>query len=122
MFCIFFFFFFFFSYLLVDFDMAIIPEDGIVAIQHGNIEGDLMPLQRALPPSTEESMALALESPPSPNSMLFLIVSTLSQFSILTIIIYNSLESLQENYYFLFLNNNRKSFLTFYCLLLYLGK
>ncbi|XP_043683976.1 E3 ubiquitin-protein ligase Ubr3 isoform X1 [Vespula pensylvanica] len=53
----------------VDFDMAIIPEDGIVAIQHGNVEGDLMPLQRALPPSTEESMALALESPPSPNNM-----------------------------------------------------
>ncbi|KAI4500168.1 hypothetical protein M0802_004585 [Mischocyttarus mexicanus] len=53
----------------VDFDMAIIPEDGIVAIQHGNTEGDLMPLQRALPPSTEESMALALESPPSPNNM-----------------------------------------------------
>lgn len=95
--------------------MAIIPEDGIVAIQHGNVEGDLMPLQRALPPSTEESMALALESPPSPNSMLFLIVSTLSQFSILTIIIYNLIELLQENYFFLFLNNNRKSFLTLYC-------
>ena len=57
---------------VVEYGMAIVPEDGIVAIPHGNSEDDLIPsLQRALPPSTEESMALALESPPSPNRMFF---------------------------------------------------
>jgi len=48
----------------------IVPEDRIVAIPRSNSEDDLtIPLQRALPSSGEESMALAIESPPSPNSM-----------------------------------------------------
>jgi len=55
--------------------VAIVPEDGIVAIARSNSEDDLtIPLQRALPPSGEESMGrihLAIESPPSPNSMFF---------------------------------------------------
>lgn len=55
--------------------MAIVPEDGIVAIARSNSEDDLtIPLQRALPPSGEESMALAIESPPSPNSMFFKLI------------------------------------------------
>ncbi|XP_076675053.1 ubr3 ubiquitin ligase isoform X2 [Andrena cerasifolii] len=49
------------------FHMTIAPEDGIVAISDGNSADDLIPLQRALPASTEESMALALEPPPSLN-------------------------------------------------------
>nr|XP_034188211.1 E3 ubiquitin-protein ligase Ubr3 isoform X2 [Osmia lignaria] len=49
--------------------MTIVPDDGIVAISDANSEDDLIPLQRALPPSTEESMALALESPPLPNNI-----------------------------------------------------
>ncbi|KMQ97669.1 e3 ubiquitin-protein ligase ubr3 [Lasius niger] len=49
----------------------IVPEDGIVAIPRSNSEDDLtIPLQRALPPSGEESMALAIESPPSPNNVI----------------------------------------------------
>ncbi|XP_076232510.1 ubr3 ubiquitin ligase isoform X2 [Calliopsis andreniformis] len=52
------------------FHMSIVPEDGIVATSDGNSEDDLIPLQRALPPSTEVTMALALESsPPSPSNM-----------------------------------------------------
>ncbi|XP_076160459.1 ubr3 ubiquitin ligase isoform X2 [Ptiloglossa arizonensis] len=51
------------------FHMTIVPEDGIVAISDGNSEDDLIPLQRALPPPTEESMAVALEPPPSSNNM-----------------------------------------------------
>lgn len=52
--------------------MAIVPEDGIVAIPRGNSDEILItPPQRALPPSIEESMALALESPPSPHRMFF---------------------------------------------------
>lgn len=52
----------------MEYDVAI---DGIVArIARSNSEDDL-PLQRALPLSGEESMALAIESPPSPNSTLF---------------------------------------------------
>ncbi|KAL6258401.1 hypothetical protein P5V15_010359 [Pogonomyrmex californicus] len=48
----------------------VVPEDGIVAIARSNSEDDLtIPLQRALPPSGEESMALAIESPPSPNNI-----------------------------------------------------
>lgn len=55
--------------------MAIVPEDGIVAIARSNSEDDLtIPLQRALPPSGEESMALAIESPPSPNSTFFKLI------------------------------------------------
>ncbi|XP_043254590.1 E3 ubiquitin-protein ligase Ubr3 [Colletes gigas] len=50
------------------FHMTIVPEDGIVAISDTDSEDDLIPLQRALPPSTEEeSMAIALESSPSIN-------------------------------------------------------
>ncbi|XP_076228505.1 ubr3 ubiquitin ligase isoform X4 [Nomia melanderi] len=49
--------------------MTIVPEDGIVAISDVNNEDDIIPAQRALPSSTEESMALAFESPPSPNNM-----------------------------------------------------
>lgn len=57
-----------FYYIIVEYDL-IVPEDGIVAIPRSNSEDDLtIPLQRALPPSGEESMALAIESPPSPNS------------------------------------------------------
>lgn len=57
-----------FYYITVEYDL-IVPEDGIVAIPHSNSEDDLtIPLQRALPPSGEESMALAIESLPSPNS------------------------------------------------------
>lgn len=53
----------------VEYDL-IVPEDGIVAIPHSNSEDDLtIPLQRALPPSGEESMALAIESLPSPNNI-----------------------------------------------------
>ncbi|EGI67359.1 E3 ubiquitin-protein ligase UBR3 [Acromyrmex echinatior] len=56
----------------VEYGVAIVPEDGIVAIPaRSNSEDDLtIPLQRALPPSEEESMAihLAIESPPSPNN------------------------------------------------------
>jgi len=59
----------------VEYGVAIVPEDGIVAIPaRSNSEDDLtIPLQRALPPSEEESMAihLAIESPPSPNSTFF---------------------------------------------------
>ncbi|XP_026827990.1 E3 ubiquitin-protein ligase Ubr3 isoform X2 [Ooceraea biroi] len=45
-------------------------ESGIIAIPHSNSEDDLtIPLQRALPPSEEESMTLAIESPPSPNNI-----------------------------------------------------
>ena len=52
--------------------MSIVPEDGIIAIPHRNSEDELIPsMQRALPPSTEESMALALESPPSPSRTFF---------------------------------------------------
>lgn len=52
--------------------MAIVPEDGIVAIARSNSEDDLtIPLQRALPPSGEESLALTIESPASPDSMYF---------------------------------------------------
>ncbi|XP_070516369.1 E3 ubiquitin-protein ligase Ubr3 isoform X1 [Cardiocondyla obscurior] len=54
----------------VEYDVAIVPEDGIVAIARSNSEDDLtIPMQRALPPSGEESMALAIESPPSPNNI-----------------------------------------------------
>jgi len=57
-----------FYFATVDYDIAI-PEDGIIAIPHSNSEDDLtIPLQRALPPSGEESMTLAIASPPSPNS------------------------------------------------------
>ncbi|XP_011691605.1 PREDICTED: E3 ubiquitin-protein ligase UBR3 isoform X2 [Wasmannia auropunctata] len=53
-----------------EYDVAIVPEDGIVAIARSNSEDDLtIPLQRALPPSGEESMALAIETPPSPNNV-----------------------------------------------------
>lgn len=45
------------------------PEDGIVAIPRSNSEDNItIPFRRGLPPSGEESMALAIESPPSPNS------------------------------------------------------
>lgn len=63
--------------------VAIVPEDGIVAIARSNSEDDLIPLQRALPPSGEESMALAIESPPSPNSTLFKLVILLLSFFII---------------------------------------
>lgn len=62
--------------IVARFHMTIVPEDGIVAISDGNSEDDLIPLQRALPPPTEESMAVALEPPPSSNSMLPLVFST----------------------------------------------
>ncbi|KAG7208964.1 hypothetical protein KM043_015133 [Ampulex compressa] len=52
-----------------DFDASIVPEDGIVAIPQGNNENDLIPLQRALPASAEESMVLVTEGPPSPSNM-----------------------------------------------------
>lgn len=52
----------------VEYSMAVVPEDGIVAIPRGNSDEILITSpQRALPPSIEESMALALESPPSPH-------------------------------------------------------
>lgn len=56
--------------------MTIISEDAIVAIPPG--EDELLGLRRALPPTEEDSMVLAIESPASPNSM-FLIFSL--QFS-----------------------------------------
>ncbi|KAK9296366.1 hypothetical protein QLX08_009590 [Tetragonisca angustula] len=51
------------------FQLTFVPEDGIVTISEANSEDDLISLQRALPSSTEESMALALESPPLPNNI-----------------------------------------------------
>lgn len=48
--------------------MAIIPENRIVAIPSINNANELIPVQRALPTSREESMILTIESPPSPNS------------------------------------------------------
>lgn len=57
---------------VVEYSMAVVPEDGIVAIPRGNSDEILITSpQRALPPSIEESMALALESPPSPHRMFF---------------------------------------------------
>jgi len=57
-----------FYFITVEYDIAI-PEDGIIAIRHSNSEDDLtIPLQRALPPSGEESMTLAIASPPSPSN------------------------------------------------------
>lgn len=52
----------------------IVPEDGIVAISEGNSDDDLIPLQRALPPSTEEVMDW--QPSPLPNSMLLSILFT----------------------------------------------
>ncbi|XP_076285643.1 ubr3 ubiquitin ligase isoform X1 [Lasioglossum baleicum] len=49
--------------------MTIVPEDGIVAISDVNSEDDIITPGRPLPPSTEGSMALALEPPPSPSNM-----------------------------------------------------
>ncbi|XP_020290278.1 E3 ubiquitin-protein ligase UBR3 isoform X2 [Pseudomyrmex gracilis] len=49
---------------------AIVPEDGIVAIPRNNSDEDLsIPLQRALPSSGEESMALAIESSSSSDTL-----------------------------------------------------
>lgn len=53
--------------ITVEYSMAI--ETGIVALAPDNSENELIPLQRALPPSREEPIVLAIESPPSPNSM-----------------------------------------------------
>lgn len=44
------------------------PEDGVVAIPRGDSEDELLPMTRALPPSTEESTLFALESRPTTNS------------------------------------------------------
>lgn len=65
-------FYFFFNCFIDQFQITFVPEDGIVTISEANSEDDLITLPRALPSFTEESMALALESPPLPNSMLFL--------------------------------------------------
>ncbi|XP_033303152.1 E3 ubiquitin-protein ligase Ubr3 isoform X1 [Bombus bifarius] len=51
------------------FQITFVPEDGIVTISEANSEDDLIPLQRALPSTTEESMALAIESPPLLNNI-----------------------------------------------------
>ncbi|XP_053987373.1 E3 ubiquitin-protein ligase Ubr3 [Hylaeus volcanicus] len=51
------------------FHMTIVPEGEIVAISDSNTDDELLPLQRALPPSTEETMAVALEQAPSSNNM-----------------------------------------------------
>lgn len=68
-----------FYYILVDYGMAIIPEDRIVAIHRASNRNEdeepISRIQRALPPPREESMALAIESSSSPNSM-FLKVSS----------------------------------------------
>lgn len=66
--------------------MTIVPDDGIVAISDANSEDDLLPLQRALPPSTEESMALALEPPPLPNSMLLSLTTLTTVVSLLSML------------------------------------
>lgn len=66
-----------FYYVTVEYNLNV-PEDRIViaTIPRNNSEDDLtIPLQRALPSSGEESMALAIESPPSPNSTCFITIS-----------------------------------------------
>ncbi|XP_031787991.1 E3 ubiquitin-protein ligase Ubr3 isoform X1 [Nasonia vitripennis] len=52
----------------VDYTMNYAPEDGVVAIPRGDSEDELLPMTRALPPSTEESEFFALESRPTPNT------------------------------------------------------
>lgn len=79
----------FLNYFIDQFQITFVPEDGIVTISEANSEDDLIPLQRALPSTTEESMALAIESPPLLNSMLLnlitltIVISFLSMLCIL---------------------------------------
>lgn len=63
-------------YYISDYDMALLPEEGTytVAIHRDLSEDDRTisrTIQRALPPSREESMALAIESSSPPNSKFF---------------------------------------------------
>lgn len=79
----------FLNYFIDQFQITFVPEDEIVTISEANSEDDLISLQRALPPTTEESMALAIESPPLLNSMLLnlitltIVISFLSMLCIL---------------------------------------
>ncbi|XP_011496807.1 PREDICTED: E3 ubiquitin-protein ligase UBR3 [Ceratosolen solmsi marchali] len=52
----------------VEYGITYVPEDRVVAIPRDDSEDDLLPLSRALPPSTEESTVFALESHPTPNT------------------------------------------------------
>ncbi|KOC63815.1 E3 ubiquitin-protein ligase UBR3 [Habropoda laboriosa] len=58
---------FFLCYFINRSHIIFLSEDGLVSIREANSEDDLIPLRRALPPSTEESMTL--ESPPLPNNI-----------------------------------------------------
>lgn len=48
--------------------MTIVPEDEIVAVSDVNSEEDIITTQRTLPPYTGETISLAHEPPPSPNT------------------------------------------------------
>ncbi|XP_066595206.1 E3 ubiquitin-protein ligase Ubr3 [Prorops nasuta] len=52
-----------------DYDMAIMRDDGIVALPADSNDEDSLIVQRTLPSTSEESMVLALESPPSPDNL-----------------------------------------------------
>ena len=60
--------------------MSIVPEDGVVAIPRGDSEDDLLPLSRALPPSTDETTVFALESRPTPNSTFIILTRFVHSF------------------------------------------
>lgn len=67
--------------LAVEYFTPMMPEEGVVAIPHGNSEDDFIPsLQRALPPPNEETMALAIETPHFPEGEFHILLKYLIEF------------------------------------------